>query len=517
MVYTQNMVSLKQKMIPILAPKQIYKAEQQTIKKQKITTTQLMEQAGAACFEWIDKHLKGASVKIHIFCGIGNNGGDGLVIARKLIKHGYFVKTYIVNLSTKRSKDFLVNFEKLKELGEWPEIINNKEQLNNFEIDENAMIIDAIFGIGLNRTPQGIAKDTIQYLNQTNAYILSIDLPSGLFANEPVTDKSTCIKAYQTITFETPKLAFLLPENELFSNKVEVIPIGLEKDFIQQKDVNYYLVEKSDILKKHKKRNNFSHKGTYGHSLLIGGSFGKIGAVTLASKASLKIGSGLVTAYIPKCGYTILQTSIPEVMVEIDQNNQLEFFNFKTKPNSIGIGIGMGKSSKTVIGFEKFLKENAIPLVVDADALNILSENKKLLEYIPENSIFTPHPKELERLIGTWNNDYEKLEKAKKISDKYKIIVIIKGYRTAIIQANKIFFNPTGNPGLATAGSGDVLTGILTGLLAQGYTPINASILGVYLHGKSADLAMESETQETLIASDIISYLAKAIKNSLTK
>ena len=499
----------------ILNAKQLLEADKITIKNKNISSLELMEHASKLCFEWIHNRLQGNPLPIHVFCGIGNNGGDGLVISRMLKKYGYNINVYIVNFSKKRSNDFLTNYDRLKELGLWPKTINSEE---NFPvINENDMVIDAIFGIGLNRNPKGIAKKTIKHINQSNAYVLSIDMPSGLFVSKTISDKESVIKAFQTLTFETPKLAFLLPENNDFSVNTEIILIGLDKKFIKKQKSDFYTTEKQDILNKYKFRSKFSHKGNFGHSLIIGGSFGKIGAVTLASKACLKVGSGLVTAYIPKCGYNILQTSIPEIMVEVDSENEIEHFNFKTKPNCIGIGVGMGTSYKTEKAFENFLKNNKVPLVIDADAINLLSKNKSLLKFIPKGSILTPHPKELKRLIGKWKNDYEKLEKIKDFSLKNNLILILKGYNTAIAYKNKIYFNQTGNPALATAGSGDVLTGLITGLLAQGYTSLNASIIAVYLHGKTADIALNNQVYETFLASDIIELLPQAFIDLFSK
>ena len=495
----------------ILTPEQIQKADAYTIKNEPISSLDLMERASENCFNWINNRLQGNPLPIKVFCGIGNNGGDGLVISRLLHNHGYNVKTYIVNFSKNRSDDFLANYEKLKEYGFWPKMINSEADLPT--ISENDMVIDAIFGIGLNSSPQGIAKETIKHINASNAYVLSIDMPSGLFANKPITNTESVVKAFQTLTFEVPKLAFYLPDNQDYSVNTEIIPIGLDASFIVSQKTDYHVIEKKNITNKYKFRSKFSHKGNFGHSLLIGGSFGKIGAVTLTSKAALKIGSGLVTAYIPKCGYSILQTAIPEVMVEVDSDKEIEYFNFKTTPSVIGIGIGMGKSAKTQKGFHQFLKLNKNPLVLDADALNILSENKKWLELLPKNSVLTPHPKELERLLGKWKNDYEKLQLMQKFTSKHQVVLVSKGYHTAICNGESVYFNTTGNPALATAGSGDVLTGIITGLLAQHYNALDASIIGVYLHGKTADIAMQEHTYETFTASDIIAYLPKTLQN----
>ncbi len=493
----------------ILSSKQITKADKATIKNKGITSLDLMEQAATLCFQWLHSRLQGQHIKIHVFCGIGNNGGDGLVIALHLFQHGYDVNCYIVNFSDKRTDEFLSNYDRLKEIGEWPTVINSENDFPKVEFED--IVIDAIFGNGLTRKPEGFSKKLIHYINSTKVFTLAIDLPSGLFSDKTVTHKDSVLRAGHTLTFQTPKLAFLLPENKEYINTWEVLDIGLDEDYITSLEPTTHYITKSDIIPLYKPRNKWSHKGTFGHSLIIGGSFGKIGAVTLATKAALKIGSGLVTAYIPKCGYTILQISVPEAMVEVDDEKVLTYYNFKTKPTVIGIGPGMGISEKTAVGFEKFIKENKLPLIIDADGLNILAENKTLLKYLPNNTILTPHPKELERLIGNWNNDYDKLQKTVQLSKEHNIIIIIKGTHTVTVDGKNMYFNSTGNPALATAGSGDVLTGLITGLLAQGYEPKNAAIFGVYLHGKTADIAIQETSYETFTASSILEYLSNAI------
>lgn len=493
----------------ILNSHQITASDKATIINKNISSIDLMEHAAKQCFNWLDAQLQGQNIKLHIFCGIGNNGGDGLVIARYLKENGYNISCYVVNFSEKRTPEFLVNYNRLKEIGIWPTIINGE---NDFpEIANEDIIIDAIFGNGLTRSPDGFTKKLINYINSNNAFTLAIDLPSGLFSDAPVIDKEAVIRATHILTFQTPKLAFLLPDNSIFFDTWEVLDIGLDSNFINNLNPSKHYILKNDVLQLYKPRNKWSHKGTFGHTLIIGGSFGKIGAVTLTSKAALKIGSGLVTAYLPKCGYTVLQIAVPEVMVEVDNDTSLEYFNFKTNPTVIGIGPGMGTTEKTANGYERFLKENKKPLVIDADAINLLSQNKSLLEFLPKNTVLTPHPKELERLIGPWKNDFEKLEKATDFSKKHALIIVIKGSYTLIIDGDSKYFNSTGNPALATAGSGDVLTGIITGLIAQGYEPINAAIFGVYLHGKTADIAISKTGYETFTASSILEYLPDAL------
>jgi len=499
----------------ILSPQQFSKADKATIKANKITSINLMEHAATLCFKWLHSKLQGQNIKVHVFCGIGNNGGDGLVIARHLYQHGYNVDCYVVNFSDKRTNDFLTNYNRLKELGEWPTVITSEKEFPKVDFED--IVIDAIFGNGLTRKPKGFTKKLIQYINSTKVFVLAIDYPSGLFGDKTVTDKNAVLKAGHTLTFQTPKLAFLLPENKEYINTWEIIDIGLNENYINNLQPKVQYITKTEIIPLYKPRNKWSHKDTFGHSLIIGGSFGKIGAVTLATKAALKTGSGLVTAYLPKCGYTILQISVPEAMVEVDTENILTYYNFKTKATVIGIGTGMGTAEKTAIGFEKFIKENQLPLVIDADAINLLSKNQLLLSHLPKNTILTPHPKELERLLGTWKNDYHKLEKAIAFSKKYAVILVLKGAYTVIINEDFMYFNSTGNVALATAGSGDVLTGLITGLIAQGYKPLSAAIFGVYLHGKTANIAIHKTGYETFTATTILKYLPDAILDIFMK
>ncbi|MFK5880562.1 MAG: NAD(P)H-hydrate dehydratase [Flavobacteriaceae bacterium] len=492
----------------ILTSHQIGLADRATIEKQGITSLDLMERAATKCFDLIHKQYKRLKPNVKVFCGVGNNGGDGLVITRLLIESGYDVDCFVVSFSEKKSTDFILNFERLTKTGVK---IHSIKSTNDFPcIDVDSLVIDAIFGIGLSRKVDGFTADLIQHINNSKATVLAIDIPSGLFADKPNLQEDTIIKATHTYPFQSTKLAFLLPDNAKYLNTWDVVDIGLDVDFIDSLNSNYSVVDLSFVKTIYKHRNKFSHKGSFGHSLLIGGSYGKIGAITLATKAALKSGSGLVTAYIPKCGYEIVQIAIPEAMAEVDAENQLEYFNYKSNPTVIGIGPGMGTSEKTIIGFTKFLQENRLPLVLDADALNIISKQNELLNLLPKDTILTPHPKEFKRLVGAWSNDYEKLELLKSFATKYKLIVVLKGAHTVIAKGDKLFFNSTGNPALATGGSGDVLLGIITGLVAQKYNPLHAAILGVYLHGLTADLSIGKTSMESFTASDSIENIGAA-------
>ncbi|WKK67213.1 NAD(P)H-hydrate dehydratase [Lutimonas zeaxanthinifaciens] len=495
----------------ILSAEQLYLTDQATITNLPISSVDLMEKAATQCFDWVIQNYFDKDLTFHICCGIGNNGGDGLVLSRLLNQHGYTVHTYIICFSEKRSQDFQINLNRLEDLNVSVKEIRSGDSYPEFA--EKDVVIDAIFGIGLKRPAEGFVADLIGHINNSEASVISIDLPSGLFSDRPNGSSNHIIKALYTLSFQTPKLAFLLPENHQFVGKWIILDIGLDQKYIDRLESKKIFVDFEQIQSIIRKRSTFSHKGTYGHSLIIGGSFGKIGAMVLAAKAALKSGSGLVTAYIPKCGYHTLQTAVPEAMVEVDDEKLIQFFNVKTKATAIGIGPGLGRNSKTRKGFVEFLLKCSTPLIIDADGLNMISEYDDLLGIIPKGSILTPHPKEFERLAGTWKDDYEKLEKQLKLSKTLDSVVVLKGAYTTIAHQGNLYFNSTGNPGLATAGSGDVLTGMITAFRAQGYDPVEASLLGVYLHGISADIAIEGkESVESMTAVDCISHLGEAFK-----
>jgi hydroxyethylthiazole kinase-like uncharacterized protein yjeF len=494
----------------LFSKEQIYEGDRLSTERQNISSTDLMERAGTQIFNWIHMRMQGAQVPVHVFCGIGNNGGDGLVLARHLITHGYNVVTYIVNYSDKRSKDFLINYDRIKNVTkDWPKMMTNAKDFPQIQKDD--IIVDAVFGIGLNRSPDEWVQELFQKFKASSAFTLSIDIPSGLYTDKAIEAENGVVYANYTLSFQSPKLVFFLPETAKYTIQWEVLDIGIDRDYLIQTKTEAELISKFEVLPLYKPRDKFAHKGDFGHALIIGGSYGKIGAVNLASRAALSSGAGLVTAFIPKCGYDSLQASIPEVMVVTDDDDKLiSNINFDIQPNVIGVGIGIGTNKKTADTFETFLKNNTKPLVIDADGLNLLSQKKSLLKLLPSLTVLTPHPKELERLVGKWTDDFDKLKKVKLISLKHDLIIVIKGANTISVYKDKLYVNTTGNPGMATAGSGDVLTGVITGLIAQGYEPLSATLFGVYLHGKSADISLEDYGYQSLIASHIIETLGEA-------
>ena len=431
-----------------------------------------------------------------------------------LNEHDYSIKVHVVNYSDKRSEDFLLNLERLKDLKVWPDFINKESDLP--EISPNDIVVDAIFGIGLNRVPDDWVGKLIGHINDSRAFVLSVDVPSGLPVDRAPWNTSYVIQASYVLSFQLPKLVFFLPETGVYLNQWEVLDIGLNQDFITNTEADFELIGRPEVLPMYRPRLKFSHKGTYGHSVIVGGSYGKIGAVQLASSACLSVGSGLVSAFVPKCGYDSLQTAVPEVMVLTgSRDKNISRIEIPFEPSVVGIGVGIGQDDDTIDSFSSFLKKIKSPMVIDADGLNILSQNPEMLKDVPQLSVLTPHPKELERLIGHWDSDFEKLEKAKAFALQHNLVIVIKGAHTITIYNGKGYVNTTGNPGMATAGSGDVLTGMITGLMAQGYPPIEAAIFGVYLHGLAGDVGASKKGYEALKASILVDSIGDAYADLL--
>jgi hydroxyethylthiazole kinase-like uncharacterized protein yjeF len=494
----------------IFSAAQIKEADRQTVSKQGISSDELMERAGKLVFEEIHKRLEGSGAPIKIFCGIGNNGGDGLVIGRHLIEHLYDVTIYVVNYSDKRSNDFLKSYDKVKNATKnWPILLKSEDDFP--EIKKEDFVIDAVFGIGLNRPLVDWVANLIRHINHSEAFVLAIDMPSGLFADQPTKAKDAVIQANFTLTFQAPKLVFYLPDTGKFAGDLQVLDIGLDRDYLIETPTSAHLIRKQEAKTMYVPREEFTHKGTYGHALLVGGSYGKMGSISLTATAAMRTGAGMATVFVPKCGYQIMQTLLPEAMVITDKaENYLSSIDFDLDPSVIGFGVGVGQNDETLKAFEALLDKTEKPMVIDADGLNLLAANKHLLKKLPKDSVLTPHPKELERLMGSWEDDFEKLEMARTFVREHKVVLLIKGSRTITVTEEDIYINSTGNPGMATAGSGDVLTGVITGLISQGYDPLTAAVFGVYLHGKAGDIAVNQHSYQGLIAGDIAQHIGAA-------
>ena len=497
----------------ILPIEKVREADAYTIENEPVADIDLMERAATRLFEWISNNFD-PSKNIKTFCGLGNNGGDGFAVSRMLANSGYKVTVFIVRYSDKMSPSCKTNYERLKSTKN-ASIVEIDEKKRLPELTKDDVVIDAVFGSGLKRPVKGFIAKIIDHINKSIGPVIAIDAPSGFFCDS--TNKNndgSIIKADITLTFQFPKYGFLFPENESYVGYWKVLPIGLHPEFIRKVKVDSFLIESSDIKSFHKKRSKFSHKGTYGHGLLISGSYGKMGAAVLGSKAALRAGAGLITTHIPSKGYSILQTAVPEAMVSIDIDEQIfSEVPYLSNYNAIAAGPGIGTDKQTAKALKLLIQNTGVPMVFDADAINIMAENKTWIPFVPKNSIFTPHPKEFERLIGKSSDNFERNRMQRDFSVKHQVYVILKGAHTAVTtpQGN-CYFNTTGNPGMATGGSGDVLTGILLGLLAQGYTPLEASLAGVYIHGLAGDIAAENLGYEALVAGDIIDYLGEAFK-----
>ena len=497
----------------LFTTKQIAELDRFTIENEPIFDIDLMERAATEVSGWLANRYSTGN-KMVFFAGPGNNGGDALAIARQLANLDFLCEVYLLKSGKSLQGSPLINLERL--LGQKKVRLFEIIDIPDFPLLQTEdIVIDGLFGSGLTRQLDGLAKAIVQKINASPNTVISIDIPSGL-PGEGSTgcNETNTIQACHTLTFEFPKLSLLFPENEKFTGRWEVLPIRLHPDGITKTQSNFHFIEENDVRQIIKPRSKFAHKGNFGHALLISGSYGKMGAAVLASKACLRAGTGLLTTHVPTSGYSIIQIAVPEAMASIDKNSH--FFSEAPETeaySAIGTGPGIGTSHETQKALYDLFKNNNAPMVIDADALNILAMNPGWLIFLPENTILTPHPGEFKRLAGDSDNSWERLEKQVHFSIQNKVIVILKGAYTSIsLPDGKVYFNSTGNPGMATAGSGDVLTGIILGFLSQGISPENASIAAVYLHGMAGDLAAADLSEPALMASDINEFLGEAFK-----
>lgn len=489
----------------ILTVSQIRELDAHTIANEPISSLDLMERASQAfvrCFT--DRFVNTRPVVV--ICGKGNNGGDGLAIARILSKKSFNVKVCIVASAKHGSADFEENLIRLKNHFQ-PHLIAQLSDLP--DIDSAAVIIDALLGSGLSRPVSGLPEEIIKLINSLPNKVVSVDIASGLYTDRANGETDVILEPEYTISFQLPKLAFMLPKNAKFTGEWHSVEIGLSETFVQDAPTQFFYTDKAAAEKLIRTRGRFSHKGTFGHALIIAGSYGKMGAAVLCAKSCLRSGVGLLTLHIPECGYEIAQISTPEAMVIADKEQKCitELPDLKSY-SAIGIGPGIGKEPLTARVLDNLLTSANAPLVIDADALNLISENGALLKKLPPDTILTPHPKEFERLAGKSENEYQRLELGQNFAREHKVIICLKGANTAVILPNgEVHFNSTGNPGMSTGGTGDVLTGVIAALLAQGYEPHEAAIFGVYQHGLAGDRAAEVKGQSALIASDVVDHL----------
>lgn len=494
----------------ILSAAQIRQADAHTIAEEQIPSAALMERAAKAFVTWFDNKFSGQAHRILVCCGPGNNGGDGLAIARLLFGKGYEVRVWTVAGNGACSPDFQLNRGRLPAGVPVTAIAAEADLPASPDAD---FILDGLFGTGLNRPASGLYAAVINHINGSPATRVAIDIPSGLFADAPNPAGSAIVRAHYTLSFELPKLAFLLAQNQDFVGSWCVAPIGLSPAFLASAPTPHQLISPDLVAGLVKPRLKFSHKGTYGHALLLVGSYGKMGAATLASRACLRSGVGLLTVHCPRAGYLVLQISVPEAMTLPDaQEHYLTQLPDLGAYQAIGAGPGLGKAPATRQLIRDLLQTAQVPLVLDADALNLIAE-EGLLPQLPAQAILTPHPKEFERLAGKAENDYHRLQLLQQLCRQHQCYIVLKGGHTCIgTPEGSLYFNCTGNPGMATGGTGDVLTGIITALAAQHYTPLEACLLGVYVHGLAGDLAKDEKGEIALVASDLIEKLGAAFE-----
>ena len=495
----------------ILSAEQIRAWDEYTMLQEPIASIDLMERAVASCYSWLEKNgYVGRSFAI--YCGKGNNGGDGLALARMLSDADCSVTVHILEFGFLGTDDFQINLARLHQT---PVEVRFIQGVDNFHpVAPGDILVDALLGSGLNRKLEGIAASLVDHLNQSGNEIIAIDIPSGLFVSRS-SRGNTVIRATHTLSFQCCKPAFLMPENAVSVGSVHILDIGLHPGFLQQVSKEAELLDPVIIRAIYKPRLVFAHKGNFGHALLVAGSFGKMGAAVLGARACLRSGAGLLSVHVPGCGYPILQTAIPEAMVFVDTDERIHtaFEGDPSGYSAVGAGPGIGTEGRTVEFLRDLLGRNSKPMVLDADALNIIASSADLWERVPPYSILTPHPKEFERLFGPSGDDYAQVELAREMARERQCIIVLKGHYTFIaMPGGKGYFNSTGNPGMAKGGSGDVLTGILTGMLSQGYSPGEAALLGVYLHGLAGDLAASTWSQESMLASDLVEQLGGAFE-----
>jgi ADP-dependent NAD(P)H-hydrate dehydratase / NAD(P)H-hydrate epimerase len=497
----------------ILPVEKIREADAYTIANEPVASIDLMERAAMKCYSWLKKRVA-QNRPVKVFCGPGNNGGDGLAMARLMSDYHKDISVFIIRYSDKCSADFVENLERLKNVS-GIEVSDITEKDEFPVIGENDVVIDALFGSGLNKPVEGLPAGVIRHINNSKALIVAIDMPSGLFCDRHTeTRTGAVVRADYTLTFQMPKLAFMFPENDSMAGEWVVLDIGLSEAFINKAETKNFLITKELAISLLNPRTKFAHKGQFGHALLIAGGYGRTGAAVLASEACLRSGVGLMHAHLPGKAINVLQSAVPEAMITIDPDET----NFTGHPElapytAIGTGPALGFNEKTKKALKLLIQEATVPIVFDADAITILGENKTWISFVPKGSIFTPHPKEFERLAGIAKDDFHRNGLQREFCIKHGVYLVLKGAQTCICSPDgTCYFNTTGNPGMATGGSGDVLTGLILGLLAQKYSPLDACLLGVYIHGLAGDIAAKKQGFEALIARDIAQNIGKAFK-----
>ncbi len=499
----------------ILTAAQIHELDKYTIEHEPIKSIDLMERASKAIThaimeEWSER------TPVVVFAGPGNNGGDALAVARMLAEAKYQVGVFLFNIHSKLSEDCAANKQRLIDSKRGIKFTEISLNFDPPELTADTLVVDGLFGSGLNKPLMGGFASLVKYINQSPAQVVSIDMPSGLMCEDNTYNiRTNIIRADLTLTLQQKKLAMMLPDCQPYVGRLRVLDIRLSEKYIRQAEVSCRILEEEELRPHLRRRGDFVHKGSMGNALLIAGSYGMAGAAILAAKACMRAGAGKVTVHTPRRNYGIMQVAVPEAVMQMDREETI--FSDSVESNdfdALGIGPGIGQSENTAIALIAQIRRTQCPIVVDADALNILASHQAWMQQLPKGIIMTPHPREFDRMAGSASNsDYERLIRARQMAEHLQGYLILKGHYSALCMPDgHIIFNSTGNSGMATAGSGDVLTGIITGLLARGYNRGEACMLGMYLHGLAGDLAVKEVGKESLVAGDLIKYLPQAFK-----
>lgn len=500
----------------IFTSAQIHELDRYTIEHEPIKSVDLMERAAKAITRAVAEEWT-THTPVVVFAGPGNNGGDALAVARLLTNEGYKVRTYLFNITNHLSDDCVTNRQRLLDGRHAKDFTEITAKFDPPELTADTLVIDGLFGSGLNKPLAGGFASLVKYINQSPAKVVSIDVPSGLMSEDNTYNvRANIIHATLTLTLHEKKLAFLFGDAQQFIGRLKVLDIRLSQEYIQKTEAQYYVLEESDVRSRLLHRDDFAHKGNMGNALIIAGSYGMSGAAILATRACLRSGAGKVTVHTPKKNYGVMQISVPEAVLHMDHEETAFTEAVDTDGfDALGIGPGLGCQETTAIAMIAQIRRAQCPIVADADALNILASHRAWMQQLPKGIIMTPHPKELDRLTGSpANADFERLHRTRELAQSLQAYIILKGHNSALcLPDGQVVFNPTGNSGMATAGSGDVLTGIITALLARGYHQHNACIVGMYLHGLAGDIAVKTLGKESLTASDIIDYLPHAFKH----
>lgn len=498
----------------IFSSKNIKDLDKATCESQCIDSLTLMERAAnAVAKEIIERFLP--SRNIIAMAGPGNNGGDTLAVCRILADQGFSnIDVFLFNVKGTLSADCEEQRNRLSEV-KGIKLTEINTSFNPPHLTENDVIIDGLFGSGLREPLSGGFASVARLINESGAYVISIDIPSGLAGEWNADFKyRDMVHANLTLTFQFPKLSFLFGENADIIGECKILDIGIDPKAMKATPTDWLLVESRTVRPQLHPRAPFTGKRDYGSAMIFAGSMGMMGAAVLCGGATLRCGAGLATIHAPRTAMTILQTAIPEVMFEPDRNERIiTDMSLHHSHQAVAVGPGIGTGEATINALESLLKTCKSPLVLDADALNCIVKRPALLSMLPPHTVITPHIGEFDRLFGEQSNSEQRLKKAIEASRHYNIVIVLKSHYTMIVRpTGKVYFNSTGNAGMATAGAGDVLTGVIAAFMAQGYRPEYAATIGVFVHGLAGDIASEELGEYGVVASDISQRLGRAIK-----